>query len=184
MKNNNITKKLYVITGGPGAGKTTLINELNRLGFTTAPEEGRRIIKEQLLSNGDGVPWINKEIFAGLMFDASVKTFNEMMPISGIQPVFFDRGILDTIGYLRLEGIPVPRKMEITAREMEYNKNVFILPPWKEIYENDSERKQTQEVAEHTFECMYEIYREYGYNVIEIPRVTVEQRVRFVLNAL
>ncbi|WP_347218280.1 AAA family ATPase [Chryseobacterium sp.] len=182
MKNNNTDQKSYVFTGGPGAGKTTLLEGLFNLGFSTVPEEGRRIIKEQQRCNGDGLPWINKKLFAELMFDASVETYQKMNSISSVNPVFFDRGILDTIGYLRLENIPVPAEMEIVARKMEYNRNVFILPPWKEIYENDPERKQTLEVAERTFECMYEIYSEYGYHVIEVPKVAVEQRITFVLD--
>lgn len=176
--------KFYIITGGPGSGKTTMLEKLNRIGFTTVPEEGRRIIKEQMSSEGDGLPWINKELFAELMFEASIKTYEKMKQISNNDPVFFDRGIIDTIGYLKLEGIPVPKEMEILARKMEYNRNVFILPPWKEIYENDPERKQTPEVAEHTFECMYETYREYGYNIIEVPRLNVEKRIKFILNIL
>ncbi|SDI30426.1 AAA family ATPase [Chryseobacterium jejuense] len=182
MNNNNTNQKLYILTGGPGAGKTTLLNGLNDIGFITVAEEGRRIIKEQLSSHGNGLPWIDKGLFAKLMFDSSIKSFQKIVRISGNDPVFFDRGILDTIGYLKLEKLPVPEEMDITAREMMYNKNVFILPPWKEIYENDPERKQTLEVAEHTFECIYETYLEYGYHVIEVPKVTVEQRIRFILD--
>ncbi len=182
--NNNITQKFYIITGGPGAGKTTLLEELNRAGFTTAPEEGRRIIKEQLISGGDGLPWISKGLFAELMFDASIKTYQKMCEIPGTDPVFFDRGIIDTIGYLKLEKIPVPKEMEILARKMEYNRNVFILPPWKEIYENDPERKQTPEIAGRTFEWMYKTYKEYGYHLIEVPRLTVAQRVEFILETI
>ncbi|WP_160139715.1 AAA family ATPase [Chryseobacterium sp. c4a] len=184
MKIINNRVPFYIITGGPGAGKTTLLNELDHIGFTTAAEEGRRIIKEQLNLNGNGLPWINKELFAELMFDASVKTYKRMIQKNGTDPVFFDRGIIDTIGYLKLENISIPKEMDRIAREMEYNESVFILPPWKEIYENDSERKQTLKVAEETFECMHKIYQEYGYRVIEVPKLTIDQRVRFILDTL
>jgi len=33
----------FVVTGGPGAGKTSLITELARRGFHTIPESGRAI---------------------------------------------------------------------------------------------------------------------------------------------
>lgn len=184
MKNNSISQKLYIITGGPGSGKTTLLNEFNKKGFITASEEGRRIIKEQLNINGNGLPWVNKKLFAELMFDASVKTYREMIQIPDEKPVFFDRGILDTIGYLRLENIPVPREMEIISSEISYNKNVFILPPWQKIYENDAERKQTWEEAILTFEMMKDIYLKYDYNVIEVPKINVEERVRFILDTI
>ncbi|AZA93575.1 Uncharacterised protein [Chryseobacterium nakagawai] len=182
--NNNTAQNFYIITGGPGAGKTTLLNRLHHIGFITVPEEGRRIIKEQEISNGKGLPWLDKKLFAELMFEASVKAYEKMRSISLSDPVFFDRGIVDTIGYLKLEKIAVPKEMEIAACKMNYNVNVFILPPWKEIYENDPERKQTLEVAEHTFECMNETYREYGYHVIEVPKVTVEQRISFILETV
>lgn len=174
--------KLYIITGGPGAGKTTLLDELNKYGLTTVPEEGRRIIIEQIESGGEGLPWLNKELFANLMFEESVKTYLEMDHVTHMKPVFFDRGIWDTLGYMRLENIPVPELLITKAREMVYNNNVFILPPWKEIYENDQERKQTIEKAILTFECMKEIYQEYGFNTIEVPKVNVEKRARFILD--
>ncbi|MDQ1857077.1 AAA family ATPase [Chryseobacterium sp. WLY505] len=182
MKQNIST--LYIITGGPGAGKTTLLDELHRHEWITVPEEGRKIIKEQMDSGGEGLPWLNKELFAELMFKESVKTYLEISKIPHKKPVFFDRGILDTLGYMKLEHISIPVSMEAQAREMVYHHNVFILPPWKEIYENDPERKQTFEKAVETFECMKEIYQEYGYTVIEVPKVSIERRARFILDRI
>ncbi|RXM41237.1 ATPase [Chryseobacterium sp. CH21] len=182
MKQDNSV--LYIMTGGPGAGKTTLLDELNRNGLETVPEEGRKIIKEQIDSGNDGLPWLNKELFAELMFAESVKSYLKISHMPNTKPVFFDRGILDTLGYMRLENIPIPKSMEAKAREMVYHNNVFILPPWKEIYENDQERKQTFEKAILTFECMKDIYQEYGYNLIEVPKAAVGNRARFVLDMI
>ena len=36
-----------VLTGGPGAGKTTLIHGLRQQGFTCIDEAGRQIIRDQ-----------------------------------------------------------------------------------------------------------------------------------------
>jgi len=47
----------YVITGGPGTGKTTVLRELQRRGFAVAEEVARRIIREQIDSGGAAVPW-------------------------------------------------------------------------------------------------------------------------------
>lgn len=47
---------LFIITGGPGAGKTTLIDALSAAGFPTSREAGRRIIQEQLDSGGSALP--------------------------------------------------------------------------------------------------------------------------------
>ncbi|MEF9478844.1 AAA family ATPase [Chryseobacterium sp. 1B4] len=118
------------------------------------------------------------------MFEESLKTYLEISEMGYTKPVFFDRGILDTLGYMRLENIPIPGIMESKARAMVYHNNVFILPPWKEIYENDPERKQTFEQAVATFECMKEIYQEYGFTIIDVPKVSVESRVSFILDKI
>lgn len=46
----------FVVTGGPGAGKTSLITELARRGFHTIPESGRAIIREEVARGGDALP--------------------------------------------------------------------------------------------------------------------------------
>ena len=39
-------KKRIVISGGPGSGKTTLINSLNKLGYSTFDEYSRTLIEK------------------------------------------------------------------------------------------------------------------------------------------
>ena len=48
-KNNN----WYVITGGPSAGKTTLLAELEKLGYKTIPEAARTLIDEAVAEGID-----------------------------------------------------------------------------------------------------------------------------------
>lgn len=176
MRNNNF----YIITGGPGVGKTTVIDELQHVGFLTIREEARRIIKEQLSVGGDGVPWKDKALYARLMLDASATTFEEIINTECSEPVFFDRGLLDVVCYMDMESIPMSNAVtEITGRCV-YNKNVFILPPWQEIYKTDNERKQSWEEAVYTFAKMKETYSKYGYNVIELPRASVSEKRQFI----
>lgn len=40
----------FVVTGGTGAGKTSLITELTRRNVQTSPESGRAIIREEMQS--------------------------------------------------------------------------------------------------------------------------------------
>ncbi|PRD57157.1 AAA family ATPase [Sphingobacterium gobiense] len=176
-----IKNDFYIVSGGPGVGKTTLINELGRIGFVTVEEEARRIIKDQLSIGGDGVPWKNKALYAQLMFDASVKTYEEIKSVDSQEPVYFDRGILDAVCYMHMENIPVSKETVEMVHKCAYNRNVFILPPWREIYETDSERKQSWKEALSTFDKMKETYLEYGYHVIEVPKVSVLERQRFIV---
>ncbi|EEI6243413.1 ATP-binding protein, partial [Salmonella enterica subsp. enterica] len=56
-----------IITGGPGAGKTTLITALEKSGFHCQPESGRAVIKQQMDINGDVLPWRSPARFAEAM---------------------------------------------------------------------------------------------------------------------
>ena len=51
-KNNNSRKPAnwYVITGGPGCGKTTTVNQLNMLGYHTTIEHARHFIDTQMIT--------------------------------------------------------------------------------------------------------------------------------------
>jgi len=173
--------RFFVLTGGPGAGKTTLIEALKARGFATTEEAGRGVIREQMQGGGDGLPWLDRERFAGLMFDWELRSYRQAERQDG--PVIFDRGLPDTIGYLRLEGLEVPAWMEEEALRLRYNRRVLIAPPWKEIYGRDEERRQDWEVAVRTHAVMVETYTELGYELVELPLASVAQRAAFVLAA-
>lgn len=175
---------LFVITGGPGVGKTTLLNTLENKGFITVPEDARQIIKEQMRVDGEALPWKNKVYYSELMLKASLETYQNVVCNSSSQIVFFDRGILDTICYMEMENLLITEELITLIKSYPYNRKVFILPPWKDIYATDNERKQTWEEAIYTFPKMKETYLKYGYEVIEVPKNTVDERCSFVINYL
>ena len=55
--------KAHVITGGPGVGKTTVVEILARRGYAIAPEAARMIIEEERLKDSDVLPWKNLSLF-------------------------------------------------------------------------------------------------------------------------
>jgi len=181
---NSRQETFYIITGGPGVGKTTLLNELEKSGYSIVPEIARQIIKEQMAINGDGLPWKNKELYTDLMLKASVQSYNLTRTNNSSSIYFFDRGILDTLCYAEMIGLGVSDEMNEITNYCKYNKKVFILPPWPEIYQTDNERKQTWQEAEWTFQKMKEIYLKYDYDIIEVPKDTVENRKHFILKKL
>ena len=62
----------FIFTGGPGGGKSTVLVEMERLGYQTVKEAGRKIIRRQTSLQGDGVPWGNVSRYARLKFLHSV----------------------------------------------------------------------------------------------------------------
>jgi predicted ATPase len=54
----------YIITGGPGSGKSTLIEALAAEGFHHMPEAGRAIIRDQVAIGGTALPWADRAALA------------------------------------------------------------------------------------------------------------------------
>lgn len=173
------TERFIVITGGPGSGKTSLIEALAREGYAVRPEAGRAIIRNQLAIGGRGLPWVDPGLFAELMLAADLRSHADAL--AGPGNVFFDRGLPDIAGYLTLCGLPIPDPVERAARQLRYHRTVFIAPPWREIFTQDDERKQDFAEAKRTYAVMAETYPRYGYQLVELPRAGVAERVAFVL---
>ena len=175
-------ERFFVITGGPGSGKTTLIEALEAAGFARTVEAGRAVIQEQLASGGSAFPWKDPAAFAEKKLERDIRSYEEAKAQTG--PVFFDRGIADVVGYLRLCGLPAPAQMMKAAEDFRYHRRVFIAPPWREIYAQDAERKQDFDEAQRTYTAMVATYTACGYELVELPRASVEERVRFVVSII
>lgn len=173
---------LYVITGGPGSGKTSLIDALAIEGIRHMPEAGRAIIQDQVEIGGTALPWGDREAFAALMLGWEMRSYREAIGMPG--PIIFDRGIPDVVGYLRLCGLPVPDSAIKAAEQRRYANRVFIAPPWPAIFEQDTERKQTLAEAEATYHAMVDAYTSFGYELVALPLTSVMERASFVRNRI
>ena len=173
---------LFVITGGPGSGKTTVLRELEKLGFPFAPEVARRIIQQQVQIGGEALPWKNRELYTEMMLRRSIASFNEHTPAPHV--MFSDRGIPDTLAYARLIGLANQDPIRDVCDEYRYATRVFLAPPWEKIYETDGERKQDFEEARRTYSKIFEVYEECGYELVELPKIAPQARAEFVLGRL
>jgi predicted ATPase len=177
-----INPNLFVVSGGPGAGKTTVLQELASRGYRYAPEIARQIIQEEVQSSGTALPWKDREAYTLLMLEQSVKSYLAHTPAP--RPTFSDRGIPDTLCYARLIGLADQESILDACRQYRYAPVVFLAPPWKEIYETDNERKQDFAEAERTFEQMVQVYRECGYAIAVLPKAKTAARADFILKQI
>lgn len=182
MQNETGENDMYVIlTGGPGGGKSSILKALCDRGYLCVDEVARDLIKREVAAGGDALPWKDSATFRDDMFREQIKVY-ESIDHEGV--VFFDRGLIDCLAYSRLIGAKIPEEMDQISRNTRFNKTVFVTLPWKEIYQNDEERKQSFQEAIETYDQIVAAYREYGYKTVDLPKVSVEKRVEFILEKL
>ncbi len=168
----------YVITGGPCVGKSTLIAALQEKGYQTLPEVARLVIEEQQGTDGKILPWIDRDSFQ----QAVMKRQLELEGKVNGKPVFLDRGLADGAGYYLADNLKVPRELNTAINENRYS-GVFLLDPLKD-YKTDSARVEDSEAASRIHGCIGQAYENAGYKVVRVPAVSVEERVKFILNEI
>lgn len=175
-------KALIVITGGPGTGKTTLINSLIEQGHCCFPEISRQITLE---AKAQGIEQLFLEkplLFSELLLEGRKKQY-ENARIDASDLIFLDRGIPDILAYMHYIGDSYPAFFDQACKDHSYQK-VFLLPPWEAIYQSDEARYENYQQAQLIYIHLKETYEKYGYDLVEVPTGTVEERVLFILGQL
>jgi predicted ATPase len=167
-----------ILSGCSGGGKSTLLEELQRRGFATVPEPGRRVVVQELASAGTALPWSDLPAFAQRAITLSIADRAAMADKTGW--VFFDRGLVDAASALA-HATGDDRVMFDLCPNHRYHGRVFLTPPWPEIYVTDGERQHGFEEAVAEYERLCAVYPTLGYEPVILPKTTVSQRADFVL---
>jgi len=177
-----LNTKTIVITGGPGSGKTSIINELTRRGFTCSEEISRAII---LKAREEGIEQLfltNPVQFSELLLEARIKQYNAALK-SNNEFVFLDRGIPDISSYMDFKGDSYPDFFTKACKDYKYD-SVFILAPWQEIFTNDNERYENFDQALEIHEKLLETYTKYGYGLRDVPFGSIIARAEHIIDVV
>jgi len=175
-----------VITGGPSTGKTSIINALEEDGYLCFPEFIRSITQE--VKNNDATIDIISNPIASVSdpYDFNTQLMNGRIdqyknPIANDKDIaFYDRGIPDVLAYMDLFKQTYDAPFIRACKDYSYDQ-IFLLPPWKEIYTSDAERYESFEEAQQIHHHLLETYTKFGYNCIEVPFGNVKERSTFIL---
>ena len=175
-----------VVTGGPGSGKTTLVESLGARGFATVPEAAIQVISELNETFGvDGQKRWRRE--HRLEFQERVLERQIALEEAAGEPpvLFLDRGRLDGVAYCRHFDAPLPPGYEERAAGGRYDR-VFVLDTL-ESFADRSATGRTSDRSESVAlgDVIEAVYREAGHQVDRVPELAdVAARLAFVLNAL
>lgn len=172
--------RFVLITGCSGGGKSSLLEELQARGHLVKEEPGRRIVRRELEHGGTALPWVDPMAFADRALMLAIEDRDSAVTSSGW--VFFDRGIIDAASALqRLTGRQVLKPLN---DRYPYHRIVFLVPPWREIFEADAERRHGFEEGVEEYERLSTDLPVLGYDVVPLPKTTVAARADFVLSVL
>lgn len=192
---NQASHQHVILSGCSGGGKSTLLTALAQRGFRTVEEPGRRIVAEEVRHGGKALPWVDLEAFARRAMhvaeqdraalrahiDEAHTTWDHA---DGDQAdwVFFDRGLIDAAVALETAtGIPAATSLNSSPR---FQTQVFLTPPWPEIYRADAERQHSLTEAREEYHRLLKAYCALGYTPVILPKTDVETRANFVLEQL
>ncbi|MGJ8666228.1 MAG: AAA family ATPase [Patiriisocius sp.] len=172
--------KRIVITGGPGSGKTVVIEHLEALGQTCMPEISRSVINEARKNGINQLFLTDPLLFSQKLLEGRLAQFKEGENYKGPH-LFYDRGMPDVTAYMDFIGSHYTFDFEKPCFDHKYD-IVFLMPAWEKIYITDNERYETFEQAQLIQNHLHDGYKKYGYEVIEVPFDTIENRAQFILN--
>ena len=167
-----------VITGAPCSGKTAVIHMLEQRGYHVVHEVARAYIDNEL-KKGKALAEIKADELAFerhiLMEKIRIESTLEKNEI-----IFFDRGIPDSIAYFKLNGLdPVEPFQKST--EVRYQ-NVFLFERLRFL--SDPVRTENEQTARRLGRLIEESYQSLGYDLIQVPLLSVEERTQYVLEHL
>ncbi len=176
-------KRKIVITGGPSTGKSTVIEELKNRQYTCFDEVSRDIIKEARKEGIEQLFLTDPLLFSRKLIEGRVKQYHKADNVDD-ELVFFDRGIPDVNAYLKYSKQEIPQEFEEITRAHPYDRIVFIMPPWDEIFTNDAERYESFNQAQLIHNKLVNYYKELDYYLIFVPFGPVNKRVDYMIDSL
>lgn len=165
----------YILTGGPGSGKSSIILELEARGEYIVREAAEDVIR-RTQAKGIERPWENPNFQRDIL---RLQIQREKAIPAGVERAFIDRGILDGLAYTT-PGTEISREIQREARTYA---GVFLIKNLGQTQTNKV-RREDQEAALKIESGLREIYDLAGYRIMAIPACPVEQRAEAILEII
>lgn len=174
----NSPNNWFVLTGGPNSGKTTIIEELDKLGYKTVPEAARMYIDKKV-KRGLKVGQIrnDEKYFQQQVIKMKIRNESELEPK---EITFLDRGMHDTEAYLKLFNLTIEAWVSRAIKMTRYKK-VFLLETLPN-YQKDYARTESIDHLKKLTQLLYNAYSNAKMQPVVVPPLNIIDRVKFILS--
>lgn len=173
------TQKIALV-GGPGTGKTAVINRLMDLDYYCFEEISRQVTLEAQQKGITQLFLKDPLLFSQKLIKGRISQFEKSDRIS-VPVCFFDRGIPEVSAYMDYKNQIIPLDFEEAHKKYKYD-FVFFFPFWENIYDADNERYETVSEAKEIGEVIKKTYQNLNYDIIEVPKTSLDKRIQFILD--
>ena len=179
-----MSMKRYILTGAPGAGKTSILRQLELDGFGVVEEAATDVIA-LWQANGMAEPWTDPEFLDAVVH---LQQARERRASCLPEPVqFHDRSVVCTAALADCLGIPRPdcllQELQRLKERHVFERRVLFARNLGFITLTEAHRISYEETVR--FEKLHEqAYREFGFDIISIAPASVANRVREIKGLL
>ena len=173
----------YVLTGTPGAGKTTLIRALGDQGFPVV-EEAATEVNARMLARGIAQPHLETD-FLDQILALQIERLHAAADAGPVQ--FHDRSAFCTLALAEHLGRPAPPSL---VRELERLVAGRVFEPQALFVRNLGFVERTR-IRRITFEAALaferihaEVYLRYGFELVAVPSAEVAARLEHIIRRL
>ena len=172
--------KRFIMTGAPGAGKTSILDALRVRGYAAVNEAATDVISFEQ-SQGNNESWTGPLFIEKII---ELQRFRQLRPVpAGIAMQVYDRSPVCTLALARYLGHQIPAELagEIAriTRERVYEHQVFFIRPIGFCQPTAARRISYQDSLE--FERYHEDeYVRLGFELVEVPPGAIAERATVI----
>lgn len=170
--------KKFVLTGGPGVGKITVLSVLEKWGYPCIQEVYGLLYAQAKEQDSLTAFFANPVNLYARILQEQI-TLEQALPKIGC--AFLDRSTIDIAAFARYFKVPLAAQfLQEIARQYA---TIFFLDPLPEsLYVQCHERKETYKESLYVHDLIKEVYMHCGYQIVVVPFDTIENRTEYILS--